>query len=178
MPLATGHTVSCTPNSGGVRRVAIALRGDVASVTTDVNGQVTAITMVSSAVFKPYENEAETVEFIENGSFENKSTLFEQSLAADWMGWGNADRLALLQLYQNSPCGLVIIHEEESGTAFIWGINPTAPTVDEKYYAKMQSSNRTTGKAFTDAAKTTYTLMARTTVPAAVFTPGWAGVPL
>lgn len=174
----TAHSVGCGANTGGVRRVAVALRSDVSSVTTDVNGQVTAITMVSSAVFKSFENEAETVEFVEDGTFENKSKLFDQSLNADWMGWTNADRLSLLSLYDNSPCGLVVIHEEESGTTFIWGINPSAPSVDEKYYAKISKSSRKTGKKFNDPAMVSYTLAARTTVPAAVFTPGWAGVPL
>lgn len=153
-------------------------RTDVASITVGTDGQVTAIVPAAGKVFKAFENEAETVEFIEDGTFANKSSLFEQSITADWMGWTSADRTSLLALYKESPCGLVIVHEEESGVAFIWGINPDAPTVEEKYYAVMKESKRTTGKAFNDPSKTTYTLMARTTTPAAVFTPGWAGVPL
>lgn len=178
MSLTVGHTTACGPNSGGVRRLAVISRADVTSITVDTDGQVTAIVPAVGKVFKVFESEAETVEFTEKGTFENKSKLFEQSITADWMGWGNADRLSLVALYNESPCGLVVIHEEESGLAFIWGINPNAPTVDEKFYAKVQESNRTTGKAFNDPSKTTYTLMARTTTPAAVFTPGWAGVPL
>lgn len=177
MALTAGHSVTCGNNSGGVRRVAIANRQDVASVTVS-SGTITAITMVATKLFYLFENESETVEFIEEGTYTNKSKVFEQMLDASWINWTTADRTSLLQLYEASACGLVVIHEEEDGECWLWGINPSAPTVEDKYYVKMEKSSRKTGKKFDDPSQTDYQLKARTTEPAAKFTPGWAGVPL
>lgn len=174
----TGHTQVCAENRGGVRRVAITERANVTSWTVDVNGQVTAITMASGTTFEIFENESETVEFTENGTFVNKSTVYEQLLDASWMGWNNDSRKSLLSLYANSPCGLVVIHLEESGGTYIWGILPTDTAEDVKFVARMEKSTRKTGKKLDDPSMTEYQLKARNIAPAAVFTPGWAGVPL
>jgi len=73
---------------------------------------------------------------------------------------------------------MVCIHLEETGTAFIWGILPSDVAEDKKFVVRMNTSARTTGRALNDSAQVELVLSARNIVPAAVFTPGWAGVPL
>jgi hypothetical protein len=178
MALTAGYTQACSPNAGGVRRVALASRADVSTWVVDVNGQVTGITMVATKKFYEFEAELETIEFTENGSFANKTTLFEQSINMTWLPYGSTARKALLELYNESPCGMVCIHLEETGTAFIWGILPSDVAEDKKFVVRMNTSTRTTGRALNDSAQVELVLSARNIVPAAVFTPGWAGVPL
>lgn len=178
MPLTSGYIQACTANAGGIRRVALASRADVSTWVVDVNGQVTGITMVATKKFYEFEAELETIEFTENGSFTNKTTIFEQSLNMTWLPYGSAARKSLLDLYNESPCGMVCIHLSETGTCFIWGILPSDTAEDKKFVVRMNTSARTTGRALNDASQVELVLSARNLVPAAIFTPGWAGVPL
>lgn len=178
MALTAGYTQACTANAGGIRRVALASRADVSTWVVDVNGQVTGITMVATKKFYEFEAELETIEFTENGSFTNKTTIFEQSLNMTWSPYGSAARKSLLDLYNESPCGMVCIHLSETGTTFIWGILPSDVAEDKKFVVRMNTSARTTGRALNDASQVELVLSARNLVPAAIFTPGWAGVPL
>ncbi len=134
--------------------------------------------MASGKTFEVFENETETVEFKEDGTFANRSQVITQGLDMTWAGWKNSDRKSLKALYDESACGLVVIHQEETDTCWMWGINPAAPTETVKYVARIKESKRTTGKKFDDANQAQVMLEARTTELAAVFTPGWAGVPL
>lgn len=178
MALTAGYTQACTANAGGVRRVALASRADVSTWVVDGTGAVTGITMVATKKFYEFEAELETIEFIEAGTFANKTTLFEQSLDMTWLPYGSAARTALINLYNESPCGMVCIHLEETGTAYIWGILPSDTAEDKKFVVRMNTSNRTTGRALNDAAQVELQLTARNIVPAAIFTPGWSSVPL
>ena len=178
MALTAGYTQACTANAGGVRRVALASRADVSTWVLDPNGTITGITMVATKKFYEFEAELETVEFVENGSFANKTTLFEQSINMTWLPYGSAARTALINLFDESPCGMVCIHLEETGTAFIWGILPTDTAEDKKFVVRMNTSARTTGRALNDASQVELQLTSRNILPAAIFTPGWAGVPI
>ncbi len=178
MALTAGHTITCAPNSGGVRRVAITERSNIASWTLGAGGDVATLTMVATKKFFVFEAEQETIEFIEEGKYTNKTTVFTQMLDMSWVNWAIADRASLLELYSNSACGLVVIHLEETGTPWIWGLLPTDTAESVKFVARMEKSTRKTGKKLDDVAQTDIQLKAVNIVPATKFTPGWAGVPL
>lgn len=177
MPLSS-HIINCVAGAGGVKRFAVAERKDIDTLTVGPNGDVTALTMVATKLFYLFESEDETIEFIEKGKGVNKSSSFEQSLEFDWLNWSNPDRKSLAELYASSACGMVVIHQEETGLCWIWGLNAADPTEKVKYVVRVDSSERKTGKKLEDANVATIKLMAKNRVQAAQFTAGWAAVPL
>ena len=179
MALTAGRSNDCAvAGTGGVRRVALADRADIASVTVDpVSKAITAITMVATKRFWQFDYTEEGVKFTENGSRANNSQLVEQMLDARYLGHTQTDRNHLEALNDSSNCGMVCIHEEETGEVFLWGLNPKSPTVTNKYTVKFEKSERTTNEKFDEANQGTVTLKSRTTAYATKFTPGWSGVP-
>lgn len=176
MALTLGRTQSCSDfASGGVVRLALANRLDVASVTV-VSGEVTAITMVSTKLFYNFQFLKETLNFTENVTIENNSTLVEGSITGVWTGWSTPDRLRLAEIAQASRCGMVAVFELEEGDTLIAGINIEKPTATEKYFVELTSAEFNSGTLFSDAAQRTLTLGYRSSSQAARFTLGWAGV--
>lgn len=178
MALTAGRAAVCALQQGGVVRMALADRADVASITVDTDKSVTAITMETGKFFWEFSFQAETLKFTEDGSFPNLTALFEQKIQGTWNGWSQEDRTALVSLYNSSACGMVCIAELENGETIIFGINPDKPTVEDKYVVRMETSKFDSGAAFTDPIKNDLVLAARTSSPATSFVDGWAGVPL
>lgn len=179
MPLTTGRTSNCaTKSNGGVTRIAFANRQEVTAVTVGTDKGITAITMASTKVFYPVSFYQETLKYTEEGAFANNSTVFSQRFEGNWMGWSQTDRKMLMDLYEQSPCGMVAIAEMENGETILVGINPDRPTVTDKYYLMMEGNNFDSGAKLEDAMQNILKLIARSSVAATKFTPGWAGVPL
>lgn len=180
MALSAGRSKACPTDGcvGGVDRMFITERENVTGVTTNADGEVTAIMLASGKVFYEFVNEDETVEFKEDLKIENKAKVVEQSLDVTWACNNTADRKLIEEMAANQCEGFVIIHVEEAGdTAFIWGLNPTKPA-SKKGSVRLESATRTTGKAYGDANQKTFLLKARARAMAVKFTPGAAGVPL
>jgi len=177
MALTAGRSATCTIQPGGVVRMALTDRANVASVTV-TSGAVTAITMEAATLFYEFSFQAETLRFTENGSLENLSALFEQRIAGTWQGWSSTDRQRLMDLYNSSACGMVCICELENGQLVIFGINVDKPTVEDKYVVRMESSAFDSGAAFNDAIKNDLVLLARSSSAAAKFMTDWSDVPL
>lgn len=55
-----GIQLDCTNSMGGIKRVYIANYGDVETVTVGADGEISAITMVDSVKFKPYQFRKQT----------------------------------------------------------------------------------------------------------------------
>jgi hypothetical protein len=179
MALTQGRLNDCDiSGTGGVTRVAIIDRSDVDSITIDPTTKaVTAITLVSGKKFYQFDYTEEGVKFVENSSRANNSQLVDQMLDTRYLGHTQADRNHIEQLHGSSNCGMVVIHEEETGITWIWGINPKKPTVKNKYAVKLEKSDRTTNEKLEDANQGSVSLKARTTALSTQFTPGWSGVP-
>lgn len=178
MALTTGRTQACTIQPGGVVRMALADRADVASITVGTANEVTAITMVATKVFYQFSFQSETLKFTEDGSLPNGSPVFEQKISGTWQGWSQADRNALMDLYGSSACGMVCIAELENGELVIFGINVDKPTVDDKYVIRMESSAFDSGAKFDDQVKNDLVLAARSSSAASKFMTDWTDVPL
>jgi hypothetical protein len=180
MCLTKGRLNSCgTVGTGGVARIALASREDIESITVDSTTRaVTAIVMKAGKKFYKFDYTSERVKFKETSTRANKSSLFEQMLDATAIGYSQDDRNSLEDLHACSACGMVAIHEEETGVSWIWGINPSKPDITNKYYVELEKTDRDTKEKFDEENSHSLTLKARTTKPATQFTPGWAGVPL
>ena len=109
MALTAGRSAVCVLQQGGVVRMALADRADVASITVDTDKSVTAITMESGKLFYAFSFQAETLKFTEDGSFPNLTALFEQKIQGTWNGCSQEDRTALVSLYNSSASGMVCI---------------------------------------------------------------------
>lgn len=178
MALTAGRSQVCTDAaSGGVVRMALANRSDIASVTV-VSGEITAITMDATKVFYLFTFLRETLSFTEAASLENNSALYEGTIAGTWTGWSTTDRTRLIELANASRCGMVAAIELEEGDTVICGINIDKPTEESKYTVVLNSAEFTSGVAFSDAAQRTIELGYRSSAPAARLTTGWTGVPL
>ncbi|MGL4640993.1 MAG: hypothetical protein ACRCVX_14860 [Shewanella sp.] len=179
MPLTTGRAHNCAEKtSAGVTRIAFANRQEVTTTTVGVDKAFSAITMASGKVFYPISFFQETLKFNESIAFANNSRLVTSRFEGSWMGWTQADRKMLVDLYDQSPCGLVAIAELENGQVILVGINPEKPTVPDKYYLAMEGSEFESGAKLDDVMQNILKLVARSSEPATKFTPGWAGVPL
>lgn len=174
------RAATCTVQKGGVVRMALADRADIASVTVNADKEITAITMVATKLFYQFSFQAETLKVTEDGSLENLSSLFVQKIQGTWQGWSLADRKSLVSLYNSSACGMVCIAELENGSLIIFGINPDYPTVEDKYVVRMETSKFDSGAAFNDPIKNDLVLAARSSSPITKFTTanGWDDVPL
>lgn len=177
MALTLGRTQSCADfASGGVVRLALANRQDVATITV-TSGEVTAITMAATKVFYNFQFLKETLVFNETVTLENNSVLVEGTISGTWTGWSTADRARLAEIAQASRCGLVAIFELEEGDVLLAGINIDKPTAIEKYFLELNTATFNSGTLFSDAAQRTIELGYRSSSQAAKFTPNWAGVP-
>jgi len=177
MALTLGRPQVCTDSAaGGVVRLALANRLDIASITV-TSGEVTAISMVATKVFYSFVFLKETLVFNETVTVENNSTLVEGTLTGVWTGWSTADRQRIKELADASRCGLVGIFELEEGDVLLAGINIDKPTATEKYYLELNTATFNSGTTFSDAAQRTVELGYRSSAQAAKFTPNWAGVP-
>lgn len=146
-----GYTNACSPRSGGVKAIYLAVAADVTSLTL-TSGVWTAITMVSGKVFKKYEFEQDTAQLsfedtIENGSYLQKASIemFMPKLSA-------ALTAALQEFVDETPCGMIAIVE----------LNTKVGAVNEKYVIgynnitqkerplKLESNTGGTGKLLTD----------------------------
>ena len=123
--VTAGRTRNCaTNNSGGVKWVYLTDYEDVDSVTIGVNGEATGIVMVGVTVFYKFVFAPDTAVFTEELTNENCATQVVQQLVMNWRGRNQTDRNSITELAA-CCCGLVAIHCENTGTAWIWGYNET-----------------------------------------------------
>lgn len=148
--------------AGGIGSFYIANANEVASITNNASGATTAITMTSSAaVF--YE-----VEFRDNsGAFtetvtqdpDTLSVSIEQSLTGV-INCRDQELRNLIQDMASQACGLVIVHVENTGLYWVWGVELVG---GKKRVARLTSSEGVTGALFSDSNQETLTITARTT---------------
>ena len=169
--LTNGRTRSCTTKiSGGSNFLYLADWQDLASVTVGAGGDVTGITMVGPAVFYKYEFAPESAQFTEELTNENCATSVTQQYVMNWRGRNQNDRNQIME-FADCCCGMVAIHGENTGLAWIWGTSET-----EEVF--LLTASGASGLAKADANQEIITLQAIATEKARVFTPGEAGIPV
>lgn len=168
--VTAGRTTSCTVScSGGVNAVYVVDQTDVTSVTVDATG-ATAIVMVMGMVFYKLEFAEQSADFRENLTVETCVTSVEQLLEMIWKCRNQTDRNVIMEL-AGCCCGLIVIHVEATGTAWIWGHN-------ENQRAFLRTANSQTGKTVSELNQTTVTLGANASAAAIEFVPGEVGIPV
>ena len=154
----------CTDGTcpGGVGTLYLANANEVSTYATSATGEVTSITMTSSAaVF--YE-----VEFRDNsGSFTSTVTVDPDTLAksVEIVGTGimtcrNQDMRDFIEEMASQACGLVAVWVENTGLYWIAG---QVLVGGKKRPFRLTTAEGLTGTAFTDPNQETITLTCRTT---------------
>lgn len=168
--LTGGNTKSCSAKkTGGSNFLYLADRVNVASVTEDVDGKVTGITMAVGEVFYKFEFAPNQSQFLEALANEG-GTQITQTYNMVWESWTQDQRNVLLEM-ANCNCGMVAIHGENTGLSWIWGLLET-----EEVY--LFTADRDSGTAKTDVNQVAPVLQAISTVYAQEFTLGQGGIPV
>ena len=175
MAITSGLTTSCAKScAGGVKRIWIANFDDVASYTTDVNNQITAITMEVGKVFYEVELKRNSKAFTEqfNVSDDGCNNSLTQNLVGNGQCRDQDTRNFLIEVSKQSCCGIMVVHEENNGQVVVWGF------LDDLNARLGGDTQITTGTNLTDASQITLELVCDTTVDGAatVFTLGVAGI--
>lgn len=173
--LTTGITLACADAccSGGLNRIWIAQRDDVASVTRGTEDEVTAITMVATKVFYEIQFLDFSAVLNESTTVENNNVSIDQTIEFTEPCWSDTLRQRLQELL-NCCCGTVVIVEEMSGTTKIIG----DPTNLRFGRVKMRGIEGTSGAALADPNQQVITLGTFAAKLIVEFTPGAAGVPV
>ena len=164
MALTGGWLNQCTDGTcpGGIGTLYLANANEVSSVTTSATGEVTAITMTTSAaVF--YE-----VEFRDDsGSFTSTVTVdpVTQAKSVEIIGTGiitcrSQNLRDFVEELALQACGLVAVWVESTGLYWIAG---HVEVGNKKRPFRLTTAEGLTGTAFTDPNQETITLTCRTT---------------
>lgn len=175
MAITSGLTTSCAKScAGGVKRIWIANFDDVDTITTDGQGQITAITMVATKVFYEVELKRNSKAFTEqfNVSEDGCNNSLTQTLVGNGQCRDQDTRNFLIEVSKQSCCGIIVCHEENNGQVVVWGF------LDDLNVRLGGGTQITTGTNLTDASQITLELICDTTVDGAatVFTLGVTGI--
>lgn len=175
MPITSGLFTSCGKScAGGVKRIWIANADDVASYTTNANGEITAITMVASKVFYEVQLKRNSKSFTEqfNVSEDGCNNSLTQTFTGNGQCRDQDTRNFLIEASQQSCCGIFVAHEENNGQVVVWGF------LDDLNARLGGGTQITTGTALTDPSQITFELVCDTITDGAatVFTGGAAGI--
>lgn len=147
------------PCVGGVKKIWLANIDDIDTVTTGVGGVVTAVTMQAGKYFWPYEFKRNTKAFTETTTIgEDGCTItIDQTLVGIAACYSAPAREVLQELAKQSCCGVVVIHEENTGEQWIWGL-------EDELNARLASAERSSGTALTDPNQVTINIACQTTI--------------
>lgn len=164
----TGYKKTCGKQSGGVRSLFLIEKDKVKSLTLEAAKKTySAIAMVAAAAFARYEFKEDEAEFKETTKVENGSVMVTQEVTLVLPKMGDASRVAVEELADISPCGMVGVVVDNMGNARVVGYNEEQK---DSRPLRLSQSEGTTGKALSDATGETVTLTCNTTEKAYLFT--------
>lgn len=167
--LTAGRTTNCISSfcSGGISDfVYLANANDVTSIQYGADGKATAVTMVAEKVFYAYDFRDFSAQFTETVTVneETRAVSVRQQMEMIWTCRNHEDR-TLIQTIATNSCGMIAIHEENTGVAWIWGTLP-------KRRVFLGTSEGVSGLRIEDSNQEAITLICNTTEKAVE----WSGV--
>lgn len=162
--------------AGGIKRLWLTNRDDIDTITYGVDGEVTAITMVLTAVFYEVKLKTNTKQLIEqfNVTEDGCGVTITQTFTGIAPCFSQDTRKFLQEVAAQSCCGMAVIHEENSGFVGIWGLIDDLPV-------RLGGGTQTdTGANLTDPNQVTLELVCNTIANGqkTEFTPGVVGIPV
>lgn len=173
--LSAGRSTNCTGGtaSGGIADdLYLANANEVTSIQQDADGKCTGITMVTDKVFYAFDFRDFSARFQEPLTKDptTGAVQVDQTFEMIWPSRNHADRNSIMDM-ANQDCGMVAIHIENTGVAWIWGYK-------SKQRCKLRTATGDSGAALTDPNQETLTIGCFSQEKAVEFTPGQAGIPL
>ena len=160
--LTSGYSVSCSTScSGGLNKFWLASIGDISALTF-TSGELTAITMVSTNKFYEFTPYQETGSWVEAGERTNCNTVVTQTLTGVFPCHAQDMKEAIDEL-KACCCGFVVIHEENNGSRWIWGVPQSLSNNGVHFPAQLTAFETTTGTAINDQNQASVTLVSRGT---------------
>ena len=175
MAITTGLTTSCAKScAGGVKRIWVANYNDIATITFDGTGQITAMTMVGAGLFYEVQMKRNSKAFTEqfNVSDDGCNNSLTQTLVGNGQCRDQDTRNFLIEVAKQSCCGIIACIEENNGQVVVFG------HIEDLNIRLGGGTQITTGTNLTDPSQITLELVCDTTVDGAatVFTLGVAGI--
>jgi hypothetical protein len=164
MPACLGSGLQKVCNAiktGGVSALYLTDRTNILSITQDVDGKVTGITMAALTYFYKFEFKSNATQFLE--AFTNEGGLqVTQTLTEVWESFDQIQRNLLMDM-SKCNCGMSAIHTENTGKSWFWGFKDTEEI-------QLFSGDRDSGTAKSDPNQVTPVLQALATEFANEFT--------
>jgi hypothetical protein len=137
----TNYVKSCGTKviPGNDYKLFVAAFPDIASITTDTDGFVTAITMEAAATFSYWEADIDSVQFTANGQ-SDRGFFSEQHLIAMFSRKSTALKTSIDEARGYTGCGLVIIRKDGNGKYWLSGIAPSAEMGANRPYLAMTTN--------------------------------------
>ena len=153
MAITAALAKTCYSWAGGVERLYLCDKASVTSMTL-TSEQYSAITMASSNVFYEYEFEDGTckADYEVDGS-DGKSTSVKAMIEFYIEGLSNTNRTAIASLMASSPCGIIAIVVDTTGTKWVYGYGERS-----KKAMKMTKATGSTGAKVDEQQGQTVTL--------------------
>lgn len=140
MAISAALSKTCYSWAGGVERLYLCDKASVVSMTL-TSEQYSAITMSTGLVFYEYEFEDNTCKATyEVDGAEGKSTSVKGLIEFYIEGLSNTNRTAIAALMASSPCGIIAIVVDTTGTKWVYGYGERS-----KKAMKMTKASGTTG---------------------------------
>lgn len=149
-----GYTRSCGLQSGGIKRLYLAIVADVTSFTK-TSESYSACTMENAKVFKTYDFEPDTCEFKEVTAIENNCMKVTKTIDFILAKMSVTGRIAVSEIALASACGLIAIVEDANGVKWVVGYTENFLKLRP---LQVKSIAGTTGKKLTDANQYVFTL--------------------
>ena len=161
--LTAGYANNCTDGTcpGGAGLLYLANGNEYTSVTTSANGEVSAITLTSSAaVFYEFEFRQDSASFTETVTVD--PVTLAKSVVQTFTGIVTCRNQVLRDVIEdlsNQACGVVPVHGENTGNYWIWGNVDVGGVIRT---AILTTAEGVTGTAFTDPNQETITITCTT----------------
>lgn len=127
--LTSTLSLDCLDQVGGIDTIYIATKDDIASMTVDTSGQVTAITMDSGKKFYEYKVHKEKSNLTEAFTSSDSGGFYTQTLVAPFMGLSYQKRYQFKLMAANL---LTIIAKDNNGNYLLIGYTGARVTGNEK----------------------------------------------
>ena len=161
--LTAGYANNCTDGTcpGGAGLLYLANGNEYTSVTTSANGEVSAITLTSSAaVFYEFEFRQDSASFTETVTVDPVTRA--KSVVQTFVGIVTCRNQVLRDVIEdlsNQACGVVPVHGANTGNYWIWGNVDVGGVLRT---AILTTAEGVTGTAFTDPNQETITITCTT----------------
>lgn len=167
MTLTAGFAKACESISGGVLEIYLANSADVTSFTL-TGSEYSAVTMQGVTTFYKFEFVQDTAEIRENvARNDNGNIAVTHELEFYLPKMSTAQRDAIQEIIDCSPCGIVAIAKDSNGNYWVLGYNETAL---KERPMRILSDTTTSGQAFTDSNGSTIVMNSVDGEKARVFT--------